>query len=120
VLIAFDMDGTITAAPREFARLAQCYVNSGHKVIVLTYRDEDWRPLTVQQLKDIGFPYSRLVMLPHWSNQSAEEFKAEAVLRLRVKALFDNDRGVLEALPAEVERILVWTGTDGRVGLTAL
>ena len=37
--IALDIDGTISEHPEFFALLAASFRRSGHRVIVLTYRD---------------------------------------------------------------------------------
>jgi hypothetical protein len=107
VNVAFDIDGTLTAAPQEMTGLAQNLVRRGHKVYVITYRDEDWRPMTQAMLDDLRFPYSKLLMMPHWSMESAAEFKAKMVLRHRIAVMIDNDPVVLAAMPEGVRRVLV-------------
>lgn len=62
--IGLDIDGTITAAPTEFARLARSALESGGRIVVITSRSIVAREETTTELAGYGLAYSALHFLP--------------------------------------------------------
>jgi len=57
MIFAFDMDDTVTAMPEFFAVLAKALRADGHKIYIITARDEILTTQTEQFLSDQGIEY---------------------------------------------------------------
>ena len=58
--IAFDIDDTITRCPEFFAIISKALIASGHRVYVLTYRED--REFAEQDLAERGVVFDELVL----------------------------------------------------------
>ena len=59
--IAFDIDDTITRHPAFFALLSQALVQAGHRVLIITFRDQAGRADTEADLAGWGIAYHELI-----------------------------------------------------------
>jgi hypothetical protein len=62
--IGLDIDGTITAAPTQFAHLARSVLAFGGRIAVITSRSDVARGETTRELASYGLQYSALHFLP--------------------------------------------------------
>jgi phosphoglycolate phosphatase-like HAD superfamily hydrolase len=78
---------------------------AGHAVAYLTGRNESYRAVTQEWMREHGLPEGRLVMRREADRRPARQFKPEALRRLqqsyRVVAMVDDDAVVVEALRRE-------------------
>ena len=65
MIIAIDIDDTITANPSFFSLLSKAVIRDGGKVIIISSRPNlsETIRLTGQQLKEYGMRYSKLVLM---------------------------------------------------------
>jgi hypothetical protein len=58
---AFDLDETITAAPKEFAAIINALIDAEHEVHIITFRDADYHTeVTKKELEEYGIKYTGL------------------------------------------------------------
>ncbi len=65
--IALDIDGTITADPDFFARVARKWLETGREVHIVSSRSPEARPETLLELKQLGVTFTALYLLPNFS-----------------------------------------------------
>ncbi len=102
MVIAMDIDGTITRHPGFFGFLSRMLVNAGHQVIVITFRENP--VATRQDLDGWGVAYTRLIT---WGPQAMQRFnremwKATMCRRYAVEVFFEDDPAVLAHVAPEV------------------
>ncbi|QNN24085.1 hypothetical protein HED60_18020 [Planctomycetales bacterium ZRK34] len=100
--IAFDIDDTITRHPVFFALVSQALVQAGHRVLILTFRDEHYRETTEADLHTWGITYDQLIC---WSMETCDladidTWKAEECRRHGVDVFFEDDPDVLARVDA--------------------
>jgi hypothetical protein len=66
MIVGLDIDGTITAAPEFFRMLSEAVYRDGGKVIIVSARSNSSisRTETIAELRQLGIPYSKLILLP--------------------------------------------------------
>lgn len=103
--IAFDIDGTITCCPEFFSVVSKALIAAGHKVYVISYRED--REFAEQDLAEYGVVFDELVLPSEqeWQRSGGEnwrqeigQWKAEACRRLGIDLLFDDMPEVVNAV----------------------
>jgi len=97
MIIAFDIDDTITRHPAFFALVSQALVQSGHRVLIITFRDEAGRPDTEADLAGWGIAYHEMIC---WSMTccdlaEVDTWKATICREHGVEVFFEDDPAVL-------------------------
>lgn len=97
-----DIDETITRCPPLFAVLSRALIAEGHKVYVITFRDDSDRETTEVDLREYGIHYSKLIMAgdDDLCGSRFYKWKADVCRRLRVDVLFEDMPEVVNELPA--------------------
>ena len=102
MIVAFDIDGTITRHPPFFALVSCALVQAGHKVVIITFRDDP--VITKHDLQSWGIAYDELVC---WSMDGADgdlanidEWKAKVCRQHGVDVFFEDDPDVLACIDA--------------------
>lgn len=95
--IAFDIDDTITRHPAFFALLSNALAQAGHRVLIITFRDEHSREVTEADLREWGIAYEQLIC---WSMESCDladidAWKATVCRAHGVDVFFEDDPDVL-------------------------
>lgn len=103
--IGIDVDHTITELPTLFQILSKALLQEKHQVHIITYRDEQDRKQTEEELTDYGIAYTALHMPPPDAHQA--KWKAEMAGKLELDVLFDDSPEVLAALPQTCKRIWI-------------
>ena len=95
--IALDIDDTISRHPGFFAFISQSLIQAGHRVLIITFRDEAGRTRTESDLKEWGIHYDELIC---WSMQTCDiaevdAWKAQLCREHGVDLFFEDDPNVL-------------------------
>ena len=102
MIVAFDIDDTITRHPPFFAFLTRCLLEAGHEVIIITFRED--RALVEHDLRQSGILYSQLVtattdeLLAH----GPDRWKAAFCRRHGVEIIFEDMPEVLQHMDDDV------------------
>ena len=96
MVIGLDIDGTITRHPEFFSLLSQSMVNAGHKVIIITFR-ENYRA-TKDYLGQCGIAYSELITstLESCFEHGVDEWKGVVCRKYGVEIFFEDDLRVIK------------------------
>ena len=96
--VALDIDDTITRCPGFFALLSKALNDSGHKVYIITYRED--RELAEEELAELGITYHDIVLATEQELEDAEFFqwKADVCRRLKIDIFFEDMPEVVNAL----------------------
>ncbi len=107
MIVGLDIDGTITRHPEFFAFLSRALKRAGHKVVVITFRED--RQNAASDLAQWGVAYSKLVTWSHQENDCAamDQWKGKVCGALNVELLFDDDPQVIANLSANVVGLMV-------------
>ncbi|MFW6038970.1 MAG: hypothetical protein ACOC9P_00655 [bacterium] len=94
------IDDTITRHPPFFALLSRSLVDAGHRVIIITFRDD--AEVTADDLRDWGVVYHDLIC---WSMQAGDladvdAWKATVCREHGVEVFFEDDPDVLAHVDA--------------------
>ncbi|MFI4862337.1 MAG: hypothetical protein ACIAXF_16860 [Phycisphaerales bacterium JB063] len=97
MIIALDIDDTITERPAFFALLSRAFSQAGHRVLIITFRDETSRATTEADLQAWGIVYDELVC---WSSacigvDDIDAWKASVCREKGVDVFFEDDASVL-------------------------
>ncbi|MFW6061049.1 MAG: hypothetical protein ACODAQ_12785 [Phycisphaeraceae bacterium] len=100
MIIAFDIDDTITRYPPFFALLSRSLVDAGHRVLIITFRDDP--EVTATDLRNWGVAYHELIC---WSVQASDladvdAWKATVCREHGVEVFFEDDPDVLAHVDA--------------------
>ncbi len=104
--IGVDIDGTATALPIFFSFLTKALVAAGHRVIIITYRMEQFRDITIADLESLGIAYTELHLCGEYL--PAHIWKAKLAEELQLDMMFEDASDNLAAMPPRVAR--VWVG----------
>src|SRR5664279_2331057 len=88
MVIAFDIDDTISRHPRFFAFLTQALIAAGHNVLIITFRQD--RPAAEAALRDWGVRWTTLITstLDACLAAGVDEWKASECRKARVDLFF--------------------------------
>ena len=91
MVIGLDIDDTITRHPEFFSFLSRSLIQAGHKVIIITFREN--RVTTEEYLKQCNIHYSELVTssLDSCFEYGINEWKSAMCRKHNVDILFDDD-----------------------------
>jgi hypothetical protein len=103
MVIALDIDDTITRHPAFFALISQALIQAGHRVLIITFRDEAGRADTEADLDGWGIAYDELIC---WSMASCDlaevdAWKAAVCRAHGVEIFFEDDANVLAHVDEE-------------------
>jgi hypothetical protein len=105
--IGLDVDGCISEAPEFFAVLSHAFRAAGHRVYVISFRDQCGQKDTEAELSMWGISHDGLFLAPRNETQSMWKWKAEIAERLKIDVMIDDSPNVLNAMPLPVVRLLV-------------
>jgi hypothetical protein len=102
MIVALDVDGTITRNPPFFALLSGALKAAGHEVIILTFRED--RDALAADLAEWGIAYGRLITATTTDLLAGgpDEWKARVCRELGVDVFFEDVPEVLERLDDSV------------------
>ncbi|MCC5787668.1 MAG: hypothetical protein JJU33_13325 [Phycisphaerales bacterium] len=102
MVVALDIDGTIDQHPEFFAHLSESLVSAGHRVVVITFRENERE--TAAALDAWGIRYHELIVndLDEQHSVGVLEWKGVVCTRLGVDVFFEDDAEVLAHVPAGV------------------
>ncbi len=109
MIIAIDLDNTISDAPEFFSVVATALVDAGHEVHIITYREVGTHDDVRAELREFGIRYTQL-HLPQ-SDCSAPEWKAELAVKLGVDVMIEDSPEVLSRMPSTVRRLWLCDAT---------
>lgn len=97
LIIALDIDDTITRHPEFFSLISQSLSQAGHRVLIITFRDEVGRADTEAALAGWGIAYDELIC---WSMATCDlaevdAWKAAVCREHGVEVFFKDDAAVL-------------------------
>jgi len=97
MVIAFDIDDTITRHPAFFSLSSQALVQAGHRVLIITFRDESGRSDTEADLAGWGIAYDELIC---WSVANCDladvdRWKSMVCREHGVELFFEDDAAAL-------------------------
>ena len=111
MIVALDIDGTITRNSEFFSVISGALVKAGHKVIILTARDSlESAEFT---LKESGIAYSEIITATMFyssyteGNLPADGWKGKICSDLGVNVLFDDSIGVIENVDPKIDSFWV-------------
>lgn len=95
--IALDIDDTISRHPGFFAFISRALIQAGHRVLIITFRDESSRNGTESDLRGWGIHYDELIC---WSMQTCDlaevdAWKGRLCREHGVDLFFEDDPNVL-------------------------
>lgn len=95
LVVALDIDDTISRHPAFFAFLSNALVGAGHKVLIITFRID--RPSAEADLRSWGIAYDELLTpsADPDSDDGTDEWKGRLCEELGVDVLFDDSPEVL-------------------------
>jgi hypothetical protein len=120
--IAFDIDGTIDRCPEFFAILSKAMSGSGHKVYVISYRED--RELAEEDLPKYGIPFDELVLPteqelrranPGTWRTEAGRWKADVCRRPAIDVFFEDMPEVVNTLDARTLALIVADPSLGKL-----
>jgi len=100
--VGLDLDNTITTAPWLFAAMTKGLIANGHKVFIITYRDQELYDYTMKQLWRLGVIYTELYLPPN-KEVDAADWKAQMAKDLQLDVHIDDDLRNLDKMPAHVQ-----------------
>ena len=100
MVIGLDIDDTITRNPEFFAFLSHSAVNVGHKVIIITFRED--REATQKALEGWNIVYDELITstLESSFQYGVDGWKAAMCKEHKVDIFFDDDSSVIKHIDA--------------------
>jgi hypothetical protein len=106
MVIAFDIDQTITRHPGFFACISRALVRDGHEVVIITFRED--RASTEADLREWGIEYTRLVTSELGSvlRHGVERWKGAVCREHGVEVFFEDDAEVLRHVDQGVFTLL--------------
>jgi hypothetical protein len=121
--IALDIDDTITRCPEFFAFLSKAMLAAGHKVYIISYRED--REFSEEDLAGHGIVFDELILpteqemqrrnAENW-RQEASRWKAEVCRRFGIDVLFDDMPEVVNALGKDTVAFMTVDPSLGKVG----
>ena len=96
MVVAFDIDDTITRHPQFFAFLTQALIAAGHRVLIITFRSD--RMSTESDLRDWGIGWTTLITssLEACLETGVDEWKSSECRKAGVDVFFEDDPNVLK------------------------
>jgi thiamine monophosphate synthase len=108
--LGLDIDGTITRHPAFFAAMSQAFRAVGHRVVIITFRED--RERTLKDLAAWGVVFDELVTssLSEQLEHGVNEWKGVVCQAYGVQVLIDDDADVVKALGPPTLGLLVVPG----------
>ena len=97
LIIALDIDGTITARPEFFAKFSREARAQGHRVVLLTSRSREVVEESLEEVRGYGVEFDDYYFLPESSERPDGDFPSELnwfEKQIWQKAEYCRDRGV--------------------------
>jgi hypothetical protein len=101
MVVAFDIDDTITKHPQFFAFLTQALIAAGHKVLIITFRED--RLATESDLQGWGVGWTTLITstLDACLETGVDEWKSSECRKAGVDVFFEDDPNVLQHIASD-------------------
>ena len=99
MVIAFDIDDTITRHPKFFSVISSALVDAGHVVLIITNRHPDDRRATEMELQQYGIRFAELVMCE--LGASFFSWKAKICKERGVEVFFEDMQEVIREVGEE-------------------
>lgn len=103
--IGIDLDNTITEIPEFFSTLTNSFLKAGHRIFIITYRDELDRPKTMEELDTYGIAYDHLIMLPPNTRLQPGPWKGQIAREVDLDIMIDDAPEVIKEMPKKVKTI---------------
>jgi len=118
MVIAFDIDDTITRHPPFFSFLTKALVEAGHQVVIITFRED--RRMVSADLARMGIVFTKLVTSTTKDLLAADpdKWKARVCKRMGVEVFFEDMPEVLQHLGESVVGMMP-VNRDHRLDLLA-
>ncbi|MEL7472942.1 MAG: hypothetical protein AAGK04_06440 [Planctomycetota bacterium] len=102
MIVAFDIDDTITRCPEFFGLVARALRAEHHRVVIITFRED--RAATEADLRAWNIPYDELITssLDEHLEHGVDEWKGVVCQRLGVDVFFEDDPNVLKHISPNV------------------
>jgi len=96
MVVAFDIDDTISRHPQFFAFLTQALKAAGHQVLIITFRED--RLAAESDLRDWGIAWTTLITstLEACLATGVDEWKSSECRKAGVDVFFEDDPNVLK------------------------
>ena len=96
MIVAFDIDDTITRHPEFFSFMSHRLIEGGHTVIIITFRED--RQETSELLSELDVVFTRLITsnLDVQLEHGVFEWKAMVCREHGVELFFEDDASVLQ------------------------
>lgn len=107
MVLGLDIDGTITRHPGFFAALSQAFRAAGHRVVIITFRED--RESTQKDLAEWGIVFDELVTssVSEHLEHGVNAWKGVVCQKRGVQVLIDDDADVLKELRVPTLGLLV-------------
>ena len=118
MVIGLDIDDTITQHPEFFSLLSHALVDAGHRVIIITFRED--RQATEIALEQWNISYNELFTstLGGCFEYGVNEWKAEMCRQHDVDIFFDDDPRVIKHVDQSTFCIMPIGGAVKRIRAT--
>jgi hypothetical protein len=102
MVVAFDIDDTITEHPEFFSLLSRSLRAGGHPVVIITFRED--RNAVAEDLERWGIVYDELVTgsLQSSPKYGTERWKGAMCREHGVDIMFEDDREAISRMDASV------------------
>lgn len=106
MVIALDIDDTITRNPEFFACLSAGFAAMGHRVVVITFREK--RDEVIADLRGWGIVHHEVICATTEAVLTAgvEQWKADVCRRIGVDVIFEDDAASLRHVDPSVTAFL--------------
>jgi hypothetical protein len=107
MIIALDIDDTISANPKFFSFLSHAAMNAGYTVIIITYREN--REIAMQDLEEWGIAWDKLftATMEDLDTHGFNKWKSHICREEGVNVFFEDMIEVLDHVDESVTKFLV-------------
>ena len=117
MVVAFDIDDTISRHPQFFSFLTRVLLAAGHEVLIITFRQD--RTGTESDLRDWAIAWTRLITATTEAclAEGVNRWKASECRKAGVDVFFEDDPDVLQHIDPTTLCLQPWSvekGLDNR------
>ena len=107
MIIALDIDDTISANPQFFSFLSKAAADAGHTILIITYRED--REFAAHDLTRWGITWHKLITatMEDLNNHGFNSWKAHVCREHEVEVFFEDMVEVMEHVDDSVTKCLV-------------
>ena len=118
MIVAFDIDGTISRAPEFFALISRSLVDAGHRVLIITFREDEDDTRRLLSGWDIRYHELLLSSLEECARYGVDQWKAAVCRERGVDVFFEDDPDVLAHVDASTLCLMPVAPSPGEPGRT--